>query len=989
MNHRNTRTSQSGLRRHALATAVVLALAGAAAHAQVSTATLKGQVSGSAAANQAGLTVTATNAATGNTYRSTTLAGGSYVLVGMAPGTYEIRVSGAAGVLKTETVTLKVGETAGLDVALGDAANDSLARVTVEGSANRLGVRDSQVGTNVSQRMINNLPQATHNFLSAADLAPGVEFGRDGNGNTNVQAGAQNFNNVNVFIDGIGQKNNILKGGVSGQDTSRGNPFPQSAIAEYKVLSQNYKAEFDQVSSVAITAVTKSGTNEVHAEAYGDRTGTKYRTLSPFEKQREADGVPLPPSTKSEYGFSVGGPIVKDQVHFFFAYDGKSIDDSRQVVPKNLDKLPATLGVVPSLIAAKGNQVDNFLEHLVFGKIDAQLGEEQHLSASVRVRRENDRVAESREVSAPGNDKARKNDETSLDLKHEWAGGPWLAESRAGYEDYTWNPKSNSTDPFVKYKYSSSTPPRLDGASDVLFVGGSPDAQKRGQKSLYVSEDLTYTGLIGHVLKGGIKLRDMKYDLSGTANSVDTTDVVIDTITGIPYYSGGKCTGTNIVNNGRQSDQCRINPAIPASAVNIKNKQLGFYLQDDWALTKQLELNVGVRYDYETNMLNNDYVTPADRVTALKALDGPRYDITPPAGQTYAQSLAKGGINIDDYISTGNSRKTFKGGFAPRVGASYDLFSNRETVLFGGWGRSFDRTMANHALDESQKNAQAGGEIWLIRNDFKMPYADQFSAGLRQGFGEWNSSITLSRIDAKNQFIWFGGNRDANGGWAKQSPIDPLWGGPNGFGTLILGDFVGHTKTDAVLISLEKPYTQASGWAVNVAYTYSKAETTSKEWNNDIFDWTYGRPGVRGFHPSTLVDKHRVVVAGLTDKLLPWGINLSGKLVFASGKPRRITNCSAGFDKCVSVEGDAPRFAQFDMGVGKDFSVYGYTFGIHADVLNLFNTINYGGFDDWGGGPVAAGGAKNQYGGDNLNVGTPNASRGDPRTVRIAANIKF
>ena len=451
MNQGPNRTARRGLRRHALATAVVLALAGAAAHGQVSTATLKGQVSGSAAADQAGLTVTATNTANGNTYRSSTLADGSYVLVGLAPGTYEVRVSGAAGVLKTEIVTLRVGETAGLDVALG-APTESLSRVTIEGSATRQGVRDSQVGTNVSQRMINELPQATHNFLSAADLAPGVEFGRDGNGNTSVQAGAQNFNNINVFIDGVGQKNNILQGGVSGQDTSRGNPFPQSAIAEYKVLSQNYKAEFDQVSSVAITAVTKSGTNQLQGEAYGDRTGTKYRTLTPFEHRNEAAGVPLPPSTKSEYGFSVGGPIVRDQIHFFFAYDGKSIDDSRQVVPKNLDKLPAGLGVVPSLIAAKGNQVDNFLEHLVFGKLDAQLGEEQHLSASVRVRRENDRVAESREVSAPGNDKARKNDETTFDLKHEWARGPWLAETRAGYESYVWNPHSNSTDPFVKYK---------------------------------------------------------------------------------------------------------------------------------------------------------------------------------------------------------------------------------------------------------------------------------------------------------------------------------------------------------------------------------------------------------------------------------------------------------------------------------------------------------------------------------------------------------
>ena len=61
-------------------------------------------------------------------------------------------------------------------------------------------------------------------LLSGADLAPGVVFQRDGNGNTSLQSGAQNFDHVNVFIDGVGQKNNILRGGLAGQDTSRGNP---------------------------------------------------------------------------------------------------------------------------------------------------------------------------------------------------------------------------------------------------------------------------------------------------------------------------------------------------------------------------------------------------------------------------------------------------------------------------------------------------------------------------------------------------------------------------------------------------------------------------------------------------------------------------------------------------------------------------------------------------------------------------------------------
>jgi hypothetical protein len=297
--------------------------------------------------------------------------------------------------------------------------------------------------------------------------------------------------------------------------------------------------------------------------------------------------------------------------------------------------------------------------------------------------------------------------------------------------------------------------------------------------------------------------------------------------------------------------------------------------------------------------------------------------------------------------------------------------------------------MANHALDELQKNAQPNGEIWLIKNDFKMPYADQFTLGVRQALGQWNGELALSSVDAKNQFVWFGGNRDANGGYATQSPIDPLWGGPDGFGTLVLGDFVGRTKTNALFAKLEKPYTTSSGWGVNVAYTYSDAQTTSREWKNDIFDWTYGRPGVHGFNPSTEVDKHRIVAAGVVDRLLPWGLTFAAKLTWASGKPRRITDCHLGFSQCVYVEGDPTPFRQVDIGISKAFTFGIHTVAIRADVLNVFNVTNYGGFDDWGGGPVAPGAPANAVGGDNLNLGKPNDTRGDPRTLRVMLSYRF
>lgn len=969
-----SKASRTTFARHTLAAAVVLALAGAA-QGQISTSTIKGQVAGSTP-NTA---VVAVNKANGNTYRTATLADGSYVLAGLAPGEYEIRVGG-----KTQQVTVSVGETASVDLDVGAAAAQ---QIVITGTGLRRDVRTSEIGTAVSRRMIEALPQNTRNFLSSADLAPGVVFEADASGNTKLQSGAQNRDNLNVFIDGVSQKNNILRGGLTGQDSSRGNPFPQSAIAEYRVLTQNYKAEYDQVSGAAITAITRSGTNRFSGEAYVDRTGTNWRSKSVFEKEREAQGVALPGSKKQEYGFALGGPVVRDQVHFFFAYDGKDINDSRQIVPRNLNLLPNAVGIVPTLRAFQGSQVDNFLEHLLFGKVDAQLNDSNRLSASFRIRREDDRTPESRDLSAPGNDVQRSNDESRADLKWEWNTGSWLSEARAGIEKYTWNPRSASSTPFIKYRASQTN--TLVGGQDVIFVGGSPNNQNRAQKGAMLSEDLTYTGLAGHVLKTGVKVKAMKYDLSGTAFAVDNVEVIVDSNTGQPYYDGTNCTGTNVTNNGANSAQCRILRASPATAVNFSNTQIGLYIQDDWKITPRLELNLGVRYDYETNMLNDSYVTPADRVAALRALDVPRYGITPPAGQTYAQSLAKGGINIDDYISNGNSRKSFKNAFAPRLGFSWDVAGDLRHVIFGGYGRSYSRTMANHALDELQKNTQPGGEIWMMRNDFKMPYADQFSVGLRQALGMFNAEVAISRVYAKNQWIWFLANRDANGGFANQSPIDPLWGGPNGYGSLLLGDSVGEAKTDSLFVKLEKPYTRASGWAFNLAYTYSDAKTTSREWNDDIFDFTYGRSNFRGFNPSVQVAKHRAVLAGLADSLLPWGFTVAAKFTYDTGLPRRIINCSAGFNSCVATRGEAPDFKQFDLNLSKRFDIFGQALTLRADVLNVFDTTNYGGFDDWGGGPVPAAQPANWLGGDNLNVGKPNSIRGDTRTYRLALSYRF
>ncbi len=951
-----------------LAAAALLALA-LPANAQLSSATVRGAVTAEAKA-QVGATVTATNTATGQVTRTTSRADGSYVLVGLAPGSYRIETTAAGFAPRTETLTVQVGQTVDLDLALAAPGAIQLSTVTVVGSAG-LDRKTSEVGTNVSRKQIESLPQVTRNFLAFADLAPGVRFDVNAQGQVKVQSGAQNQDNINIFIDGVSQKNNILRGGASGMDSTRGNPFPQSAIAEYKVISQNYKAEFDQVSSVAITAVTRSGSNELHGDAFWDHTGQNLTAYSPNEKTNKQNGNDRAPFSQDQYGVAIGGPIKQDVARWFLAYEGKDIQSPRNVGFGGVNPPLPNAGLAASFFALQGSSIQQFKEDLLFGKVDLDLGPNQKLEATGRVRREKDHIAEDPAKSAPGNDKARINDETRLDLKHEWSNDRLLNEARVGYEKYEWSPNADNKAPEIKYFISADN--TQNGRALVIQTGGSPDAQDKKQTGLLLQDDLTYTGLAGHTIKGGAKIKFMRYDLSGSVRGVDIFQKLIDNQTGNPVLFGA-------------NDYFQLDAAATPTILGYRNKQFGIYIQDDWAVTPRLELNLGVRWDYETNMLNNSYVTPADRVAALFAPEPVDANgistriggvaVTP--GQTYDQSLAKGGVAIRDYIADGSSRKAFTGAIQPRLGFSYDISGDKNLVAFAGLGRAYDRTIADYAIAEMANNAATRGDVYLIRNEFKMPYTDQLSVGLRKGVGVWNTEVGYTYSDSHNQFNWTEGNRDPQGGVGGKPPSDALFGGPTGFGNLVLGDFNARAKTQTVYLKADKPYTRPSGWGFGITYTYSDAQTTNANLTNDPFNFTGGR-SVSRFISSADVERHRVVASGVTDGLLPWGLLLSARATLGSGLPFRATDCSQGFNTCFVRAGDGKAFRQFDLGLGKEIGVGVGKLSFRADIINLFNSVNFtGGYDGF----VPPDG--------NPRFGVPDGSFiGPMRTVKLSMRYAF
>ncbi|HEX8446522.1 MAG TPA: TonB-dependent receptor [Sphingomonas sp.] len=969
-----------------------LALACAApVQAQTSTGTIRGVVAGATAGTT---TVTARNLATNQTVVRPVDAAGRYVLANLRPGSYEITIPGAGGQPIRQRVIVGVGEQATLNLDAAPAAPTAPAApaaadgapATVGGSvtaapddqaiivtAGRLvETKTSEVATNVSAQQIQSLPQTDRNFLSFAQLAPGVRY-NDSDTNKGFQSGASNAAQVNVFIDGVSLKNNVLSGGIVGQQDSRGNPFAQLAVQEFRVLTQNYKAEYEQAAAALVTAITKSGTNEFHGEAFA-----AYQDKSMTEKSviLKRQGLPEPAYKRKQYGVSLGGPIIKDKLFFFGAYEGNDQDRASTVILGN--RTPANLARFGQY---EGAYVSPFRQDIYFGKLTFTPDEAQTLDLSFNRRQETDITGFG---DLFGNAQAafsvaqnKKNRVDTYNGKWTYRGDTFVNETTLTYLDYVYNPTAINPDS-----------PTTEYAQTITF-GGADSTQRISQQSWTLRNDLTLNDLEfagRHIVKFGVKYSVQSYDFEKL------------------FFVQPRYTYRNdSINNLTFDFPAEAQLGIGDPRISASNSQFGIYAQDDWDVTDRLQLNLGIRWDYESNLFNNRYVTPDAARRTLLALPTTDY------------------FNGADYITDGEDRPSYKKAFQPRIGFSYDLFDDQRTVFFGGYGKYFDRNVFNDTLDEQfrlqyatgvfrfsqdglprdgnptvrwdpkyltreglaelRASAQTGlPELFAIKSRMKPLSTDQFSLGVRQKIGIFQTSLTASYIRGQDGFTYIFATRNPDGTCCN-TDIPRA----NGFGNVLAAVDGLESRYKAIYATIEKPYTQASGWGVNLAYTFSRA----KQNGGDLFSLDAPTPADYGFYPRSTDERHRIVLSGSVD--LPWDMRLSTLSQAGTGLPFTIDDQSQGSgvnqrvlrrfagrpDKnCLGTFA----FCSVDLKLEKQFRLFeSHILGVALDVFNVFNNKNYGGFN----------GFIPTLPEDNPDFGRPNSIITRPRSIQVGAYYRF
>lgn len=820
---------------------------------QQATATLTGVVTDQNGAVIPAATIIATNKATNQTRTTTTNGDGVYTFSSLSVGDYEVKMSAQNFETKvTESpVSLKVGQTVTLDGVLQ--VGVKVITTDLIGEMPLVDTITTKVDSVIESKEIENLPLNGRNFLELALLTPGNTI-------------APNFDptKTNTVVissaGGLGRGGNVMIDGTDNNDDVVGGSLvniSQDAVQEFQMATNRFSAEYGRSASSVINVVTKSGTNSLKG------------SVSFFERDKRLQGLPAtfdrsqtaPPFDRQQYSFTLGGPIKKDKVFAFGAFEYRDQDGATLVGIRNVATRTITRGFAEA-------PLNNYLFN---GRMDAYINQTNQLNFRYSFE----------DIAARGASKLDRSIGSASyqqDLKNRFHAvmANWtriLSPTMLNNFSFSINNFVNDTQPIaagIQYTFPS-------------ILAGTSFRVPQGTKQNRIQVANALTWVVGnHALKFGGEFQKIDSSINLGVFRQGRVEFVQD-------FATNDFTGDGQINDNDLLFAVTLRSGLPNQDLNLDNVDnnfFAFFAQNDWRVRRNLTLNIGLRYEADTNVKNVSGIGNTNPLVA---------------------SFYRG------------QRKADYNNFAPRFGFNLALLDDKLSIR-GGYGIYYDRItlqlitlergLDGRALPVEVRAGNAltdpnGAPIFIDQNGRFQPFAPTFSNPFT-GFilpGAGASGINIIDNNLQNPMI-----QQSNLGIQYEISRNYVVKADyiHNFGThFIIGRDIGVVNNpvvggpdrvvnlessvkffyDGLLLSFERRFAKRFGF--RSSYTLSKALNYA---NDDQIPFANGPINSNNLQlekgPTPNDQRHRFTFNGNIE--LPFGFRLSPIMTFASGVPMDI-----------------------------------------------------------------------------------------------------